>query len=92
MAKKDKAASAAEETTGAEELAAAPAADEAPAAVQDALVADVATPKANTPDGLVRCTVLHGTYLAERVYVAGETVLVPADELSKLLHCMQPVE
>lgn len=43
------------------------------------------------PHGMVRCRVHTGGYQADRLYTIGEDVLVPADELAKLAHCLSPV-
>jgi len=63
--------------------------------------ADLAVPVVQSPlppppepvarTGMVRCRIHAGNYHAERVYLTGEDVLVPAEEVEKLAHCLAPI-
>jgi hypothetical protein len=55
----------------------------------DTPVAPVAS---TSPVGMVRCRVHTGSYIADKTYEAGAEVLVPADEVAKLAHCLAPVK
>jgi hypothetical protein len=45
------------------------------------------------PKRPIACVIVHGQYIhADGIANQGDTVMVPADEIEKLAHCLRPVE